>query len=62
MTAGEKLFVDVAGRTGEVVYGRTGEIIPVQILSPSLGPRTSPAPNRRSDPTYVSPFGPALNV
>src|SRR5947208_14664180 len=30
--AGEKLFVDFAGRTGEVVDGLTGEIIPVQIF------------------------------
>jgi transposase len=35
--AGEKLFVDFAGRTGEVVDGRTGEIIPVQIFVAVLG-------------------------
>jgi len=35
--AGEKLFVDFAGRTGEVVDGRTGEIIPVQIFVVVLG-------------------------
>src|SRR5271169_1572585 len=35
--AGEKLFVDFAGRTGEVVDGRTGEIIPVQIFVATLG-------------------------
>jgi transposase len=35
--AGEKLFVDFAGRTGEVVDGRTGEIILVQIFVAVLG-------------------------
>src|SRR3954464_15479252 len=35
--AGEKLFVDFAGRTGEVVDGLTGEIIPVQIFVAVLG-------------------------
>ena len=35
--AGEKLFVDFAGRTGEVVDSRTGEIIPVQIFVAVLG-------------------------
>jgi Sigma-70, region 4 len=30
--AGEKLFVDFAGRTSEVVDARTGELIPVQIF------------------------------
>src|SRR4249920_929421 len=35
--AGEKLFVDFAGRTGEVVDGLTGEIIPVQIFVAFLG-------------------------
>ena len=35
--AGEKLFVDFAGRTGEVVDGRIGEIIPVQIFVAVLG-------------------------
>src|ERR1700758_5476846 len=35
--AGEKLFVDFAGRTGEVVDGFTGEIIPVQIFVAVLG-------------------------
>jgi transposase len=35
--AGEKLFVDFAGRTREVVDGRTGEIIPVQIFVAVLG-------------------------
>src|ERR1700694_3031962 len=35
--AGEKLFVDFAGRPGEVVDGRTGEIIPVQIFVAVLG-------------------------
>jgi transposase len=35
--AGEKLFVDFAGRTAEVVDGRTGEIIPVQIFVAVLG-------------------------
>jgi transposase len=35
--AGEKLFVDFAGRTGEVVDGLTGEIIPVQIFVTVLG-------------------------
>ena len=35
--AGEKLFVDFAGRTGEVVDGRTGEIIAVQIFVAVLG-------------------------
>ena len=33
----EKLFVDFAGRTGEVVDGGTGEIIPVQIFVAVLG-------------------------
>src|SRR4051794_36325988 len=35
--AGEKLFVDFAGRTGEVVDLNTGEIIPVQIFVAVLG-------------------------
>src|SRR5271169_1475215 len=35
--AGEKLFVDFAGRTGEVVDGLTGEIMPVQIFVAVLG-------------------------
>jgi len=35
--AGEKIFVDFAGRTGEVVDGLTGEIIPVQIFVAVLG-------------------------
>ena len=35
--AGEKLFVDFAGRTGEIVDGLTGEIIPVQIFVAVLG-------------------------
>src|SRR6201985_141455 len=35
--AGDKLFVDFAGRTGEVVDGLTGEIIPVQIFVAVLG-------------------------
>ena len=35
--AGEKLFVDFAGGTGEVVDGLTGEIIPVQIFVAVLG-------------------------
>ena len=30
--AGEKIFVDLAGRTGEVVDGLTGEIIPMLIF------------------------------
>jgi transposase len=30
--AGEKLFVDFAGRTVEVIDGLTGQIIPVQIF------------------------------
>ena len=35
--AGEKLFVDLAGRTGEVIDGRTGEILAVQIFVAVLG-------------------------
>jgi transposase len=35
--AGEKLFVDFAGRTGEVIDPRTGEIRPVQIFVAVLG-------------------------
>ena len=35
--AGEKLFVDFADRTGEVVDGRTAEIIAVQIFIAVLG-------------------------
>jgi len=35
--AGEKLFVDFAGRVGEVVDGLTGEIIPVQIFVAVVG-------------------------
>src|SRR3954452_7105029 len=35
--AGEELFGDFAGRTGEVVDGLTGEIIPVQIFVAVLG-------------------------
>src|SRR6201987_3299686 len=34
---GEKLFVDFAGGTGEVVDGLTGEILPVQIFVAVLG-------------------------
>ena len=35
--AGERMFVDFAGRTGEVVDANTGEIIPVQIFVATLG-------------------------
>ena len=35
--AGEKLFVDFAGRTGEVIDANTGEIIPVRIFVAVLG-------------------------
>ena len=35
--AGERMFVDFAGRTGEVVDANTGEIIPVQIFVAVLG-------------------------
>ena len=35
--AGEKLFVDFAGRTAEVIDAHTGEIIPVQIFVATLG-------------------------
>lgn len=35
--AGEKLFVDFAGRTAEVVDANTGEVIPVQIFVAVLG-------------------------
>jgi transposase len=35
--AGEKLFVDFAGRTAEVIDGLSGEIIPVQILVAVMG-------------------------
>ena len=35
--AGDKLFVDFAGRTGEVIDAGTGEIIPVQIFVAVLG-------------------------
>jgi transposase len=35
--AGEKLFVDFAGRTAEVIDGLTGQIIPVQIFVGVLG-------------------------
>ena len=35
--AGERLFVDFAGRTGEVVDANTGEIVPVQIFVAVLG-------------------------
>jgi len=35
--AGEKLFVDFAGRTAEVINAGTGEIIPVQIFVATLG-------------------------
>ena len=35
--AGEKLFVDFAGRTGEVVDANTGEIVPAQIFVAVLG-------------------------
>ena len=35
--AGEKLFVDFAGRTAEVIGAGTGEIIPVQIFVATLG-------------------------
>jgi hypothetical protein len=35
--AGDKLFVDFAGRTAEVIDAGTGEIIPVQIFVAVLG-------------------------
>ncbi len=35
--AGERMFVDFAGRTGEVVDANSGEIIPVQIFVAVLG-------------------------
>ena len=35
--AGERMFVDFAGHTGEVVDANTGEIIPVQIFVAALG-------------------------
>ena len=35
--AGEKLFVDLAGRTSEVIDARTGEIVAVQIFVAVLG-------------------------
>jgi transposase len=35
--AGEKLFVDFAGRTSEVIDARTGEIVAVQIFVAVLG-------------------------
>jgi hypothetical protein len=35
--AGEKLFVDFAGRTAEVIDGLTGQIIPAQIFVAALG-------------------------
>jgi transposase len=35
--AGEKLFVDFAGRTAEVIDGLTGQIIPVQIFVAVMG-------------------------
>jgi transposase len=44
--AGEKLFVDFAGRTGELVDGRTGEIIPVQIFVAVLGASNFTYPRR----------------
>ncbi len=46
--AGEKLFVDFAGRTAEVVDANTGEIIPVQIFVATLARRASPTPRRRA--------------
>jgi hypothetical protein len=52
--AGEKLFVDFAGRTGEVVDGLTGEIIPVQIFvavglcSPIMLPRSAERGGRKA--------------
>ena len=45
--AGEKLFVDFAGRTGEVVDGLTGGIIPVQIFVAVLGASSFTSPPRR---------------
>ncbi len=35
--AGERMFVDFAGRTAEVVDATTGEIVPVQIFVAVLG-------------------------
>jgi hypothetical protein len=35
--AGEKLFVDFAGRTAEVIDGLSGEIVTVQIFVATLG-------------------------
>src|ERR1700748_159552 len=49
--AGEKLFVDFAGRTGEVVDGLTGEIIPVQIFVAVLGV-ASPTPRQCGARSY----------
>jgi transposase len=35
--AGERLFVDYAGTTLEMVYGLSGEVIPAQLFVPALG-------------------------
>jgi transposase len=35
--AGERMFVDFSGRTGEVVDANTGEILPAQIFVAVLG-------------------------
>lgn len=38
--AGEKLFVDYAGQTMEVLDGKTGEIRKAEIFVATLGPAT----------------------
>jgi len=44
--AGEKLFVDFAGRTAEVIDGLSGEIVTVQIFVAALGASGGTAPWR----------------
>ena len=45
--AGEKLFVDYAGRTVAVVDRHTGELRQAQVFVAVLGARTTPTPRRR---------------
>src|ERR1700750_2236832 len=56
--AGEKLFVDFAGCTGEVVDSLTGEIIPVQIFVAVLGASSftyAEAVWSRRRPVWIAP-------
>jgi transposase len=45
--AGERMFVDYAGQTGDLIDGSTGEIRPAQIFVAVMGARPiTPMPKR----------------